>query len=193
MTDLGTSNPEASSPADDIGPRLRALRVEQGLSVREVARQADVTAGFISQLERGNVQVSIVTLFRICKVLGATVHDTLAPREPAFSVTRAGDRGQMVLPSKKANVDVLVNVAGRPFDLLMVNLAPGSATSPNLAGHNAKEAMLIIEGTAIMTIGTATVKLEVGDTIYLDANTPHRIENTGEAELRFVNCIVGEL
>ena len=35
------------------GKALRAMRKAQGLSIRELARQAEVNAGMLSQVERG--------------------------------------------------------------------------------------------------------------------------------------------
>jgi transcriptional regulator with XRE-family HTH domain len=40
---------------DDLGPKLRELREEKGLGLREVAKKAGVNHGYLSQLERGEV------------------------------------------------------------------------------------------------------------------------------------------
>jgi transcriptional regulator with XRE-family HTH domain/Zn-dependent peptidase ImmA (M78 family) len=45
----------AMSDGSDLGVRLRQVRTEKGLSLREVAGRADVNHGYLSQLERGEV------------------------------------------------------------------------------------------------------------------------------------------
>lgn len=52
-----------------IGARLRARRLARGISLRQFARDLDVSASFISQLETGKAQPSVATLFAICAAL----------------------------------------------------------------------------------------------------------------------------
>ncbi|HUV57705.1 MAG TPA: XRE family transcriptional regulator [Acidimicrobiales bacterium] len=52
-----------------VGARLRARRVARGISLRQFARDLDVSASFISQLETGKAQPSVATLFAICAAL----------------------------------------------------------------------------------------------------------------------------
>ena len=46
-----------------IGERIRDLRNRNGLTQQELADRTELTKGFISQLERGQVSASVVTLF----------------------------------------------------------------------------------------------------------------------------------
>ena len=46
------------------GQRLRRLRVKRGLSLAQVAKATDVSVGFLSALERGQMRSSIATLRR---------------------------------------------------------------------------------------------------------------------------------
>jgi len=52
-----------------VGSRLRAQRLSRGISLRQFARDLDVSASFISQLETGKAQPSVATLFAICSAL----------------------------------------------------------------------------------------------------------------------------
>ena len=63
----------APSGMGQAGPRLREIRVEQGLSLATVATAAGVTKGFLSQAERGLTRVSVPTLLQICGVLGVGI------------------------------------------------------------------------------------------------------------------------
>lgn len=53
-----------------MGSRLRARRLAKGISLRQFARDLDVSASFISQLETGKAQPSVATLYAICTALG---------------------------------------------------------------------------------------------------------------------------
>ncbi len=54
----------------NIGPKIRRLRKLRGLTIEELADKAELTKGFISQLERNKTVPSVVTLKQILDVLG---------------------------------------------------------------------------------------------------------------------------
>ncbi len=53
-----------------IGSKIRRLRKLRGLTIEELADKADLTKGFISQLERDRTVPSVTTLKQILDVLG---------------------------------------------------------------------------------------------------------------------------
>ena len=56
----------------DIGKRMKELRVQYGLTQQELADRAELTKGFISQLERNQNSPSVGTLLDIIQCLGTT-------------------------------------------------------------------------------------------------------------------------
>jgi transcriptional regulator with XRE-family HTH domain len=66
-----------SAPAAEVGvnlgSRLRLARQRSGLTLREVARRLGVSASFVSQLENGKSQPSVVTLYSLTQLLGVSI------------------------------------------------------------------------------------------------------------------------
>lgn len=58
-----------------LGKRVRALREEMGISQEELAFRAEIDRTYISQIERGIGNPSLLVLFKISGVLGVTVPD----------------------------------------------------------------------------------------------------------------------
>jgi transcriptional regulator with XRE-family HTH domain len=58
-----------------VGARLRERRMARGISLRQFARDIDVSASFISQLETGKAQPSVATFFSICAALDISVDE----------------------------------------------------------------------------------------------------------------------
>ena len=52
--------------------KLKDLRNKNGLTQQELADRAELTKGYISQLERGQVAPSVVTLLDLIECLGTT-------------------------------------------------------------------------------------------------------------------------
>lgn len=71
-----------------IGQRIRAVRQQRGISLRALARQANVSASLISQVETGRLRPSVSTLYAVTGALGVPVAELL---ESAAEVT--GDDG----------------------------------------------------------------------------------------------------
>jgi transcriptional regulator with XRE-family HTH domain len=73
--------PEQTEPAeivdsfDGLGGRLRSARQQRGLSLREVARQLDVSASFVSQIETGKSQPSVATLYAFAQLLKVSIDE----------------------------------------------------------------------------------------------------------------------
>lgn len=56
-----------------IGARLREMREEAGMTVREVAERAEVTSANVINIENGRYSVGLDVLERISNALGASV------------------------------------------------------------------------------------------------------------------------
>jgi transcriptional regulator with XRE-family HTH domain len=53
-----------------VGSSLRAARTEQSRTLRDVAREARVSLGYLSEVERGQKEASSELLNAICEALG---------------------------------------------------------------------------------------------------------------------------
>jgi transcriptional regulator with XRE-family HTH domain len=76
--------------ADQIGRRLREVRLASGISLRELARRTGVSASFVSQVERGKSNPSVGTLYAFVNELGTSLDElTGEPPDPDQAVTAA--------------------------------------------------------------------------------------------------------
>ena len=66
---------EVVDSVDALGGRLRSARQQRGLSLREVARQLDVSASFVSQIETGKSQPSVATLYAFAQLLQVSIDE----------------------------------------------------------------------------------------------------------------------
>ena len=75
----------------DIGHRMKELRIQYGLTQQELADRAELTKGFISQLERNQNSPSIGTLLDIIQCLGTTPAEFFTDEEPEQIVFKEED------------------------------------------------------------------------------------------------------
>jgi transcriptional regulator with XRE-family HTH domain len=69
----GAERDAGFDPGTELGPRLRRVREERGLSVRELARRINCSASLISQIERGLSAPSVGILYAIATELRASL------------------------------------------------------------------------------------------------------------------------
>lgn len=62
---------------------VRLLRVHLGMSQEKLAAEASLDRAFVGTLERGQRNISIDNVERLCGVLGRPAHELLAPDFPA--------------------------------------------------------------------------------------------------------------
>ena len=60
-----------------IGSALRASRVSQGRTLRDVAKRARVSLGYLSEVERGQKEASSELLISICTALDISLGEVL--------------------------------------------------------------------------------------------------------------------
>jgi transcriptional regulator with XRE-family HTH domain len=108
---------------DDLGERLKDLRVRAGLSLRELARQADVSPSFVSQIENGKSQPSVATLYSFSQLLDVSIDELFndkgappPPRDQRLSplVDERPDPIRAWRPSEYSNRVSVVHPSHRP-------------------------------------------------------------------------------
>lgn len=174
----------------DVGNRLRQLRTQYGLSQRELAKQAGVTNGTISQIEQGRASPSVGSLKRILDGMGVSLgtfftQDTTASAGQVF-YTRDE------LPNL-GNQGIALRLVGarhpeRKLSVLHEIYQPGEDTGPDRLSHDGEEAGVVIRGEIELTVGTETRLLGTGDAYYFESRIPHRFRNPGDVEAEIVSA-----
>jgi transcriptional regulator with XRE-family HTH domain len=72
---------------ESVGHALRRARTEQSRTLRDVARDARVSLGYLSEVERGQKEASSELLNSICEALGLTLGSLM--RDVTLEITAA--------------------------------------------------------------------------------------------------------
>ena len=93
-----------------IGDALRSRRQAQHRTLREVSTAANVSLGYLSEIERGQKEASSELLAAICDALGARLSELL--RQVSFTVATAEEVDGVLAPAEKAEPTVSTTVEG---------------------------------------------------------------------------------
>lgn len=81
---------EQSAALRAFGDRVRAVRMQKGMSQADVAHAAGIHPTYVSGIESGRRNASVLSIYAIASALGVAAADLL-PTETAF---RTAERGK---------------------------------------------------------------------------------------------------
>lgn len=145
----------------ELGRRLRVRREEAGLSLSQVAERADVTKGFLSQLERGLSRASVASLRRIADAVGIGLAELLdtgrRPRDVTNAPTVHGGPGA---------TDALLTPIGHPaFQVLHATVEPGGHSDFGAVGEQESHFVHVLDGRFELRVDDNTHVLEAGQSL----------------------------
>ena len=187
------------SDAVEIGPRVRALRDAMGLSLRDLGERAGVSAPMIGQVERGETSPTLAVASRIATGLELSLSQLLRLDESeGVTVIRRGQRRRGASKAAGHTYELLTpELPGQRAEVSRHSLKPGAATGgpddPPMHEPGSRETAVVTSGSLrLVCSGTAYV-LSEGDAVTFDADLPHRFENPGRSEARFMAVVTAGL
>lgn len=179
----GTSRPGATGAEPDsdtdaldaaLGRQIRARRVAQGLSLRELAARTDLSPSFISQLERGLARPRITSLHRVARTLGTTAQALLATGEPRpYSLVRS-DEGRSVDHDEELPPGAVRSVVAGDRGLTAMEFRGVPLQFGQYYDHPGEELYLVVRGRVEVDLDGEMIALGPGDTLCYDGRIPHR-------------------
>jgi XRE family transcriptional regulator, regulator of sulfur utilization len=172
------------------GQRLRAIREDRGLSLRDLAASSGVSAPMLSQVERGETSPTLDIANRIASGLNLTLSQLLRlDEEPHVVVVRCSERRTQRRDGHRI-AELTPPLPGQRFAVTEHMLKPGLATGrpgdPPLHEPGSRETVVVRTGRLTLVIGSERFDLKEGDTVTFDADLEHHFENTGKKETTFM-------
>ena len=159
----------------NIGNKLKELRVGKGLTQEELADRAELSKGFISQLERNLTSPSIATLVDILQCLGTDLKDFFSEEEDNQVVFHYEDYFEKIDTEQKNKIEwIIPNAQKNMMEPIRVTLEPGGSTYPDVP-HEGEEFGYVLQGSIKIHIGKKVYKAKKGEAFYFTPNSAHYI------------------
>ncbi|MEW6473629.1 MAG: cupin domain-containing protein [Actinomycetota bacterium] len=173
-----------------IGPKLRDLRLQRGLSLQQLAERADVSAAAIHKIEKSGMVPTITTLLKLAGALNRSisyfVDEETEQNGPAVLV-RADER--RVVYTSHVGID-LAGISG-PYGRFFLagavaTLEPGASSGDHAMEHPGEELVFVLEGSMEFEVDGQDYRLAEGDSVHFRTDRPHRWKNPGRRPARAV-------
>src|SRR5262249_427336 len=162
----------------------------RGLSLERLAQISGVSRAMLGQIELGQSAPTINVLWKIARALEVTFSALISARSQSGAlVLRVADA--KLLTSKDPTLPPRRTFPPRalsPFDeprrveFYELRLAAGSAEEADAHPPGTSENLVVTAGSLEIDVAGDTHRLEPGDSILFEADTPHTYRNAGKVE-----------
>ena len=159
-----------------VAVNTRVLREQTQLSLSELARRAGISKGALSQLENGQANPTVETLWALAQAFGVPFSDLIGePSPPEVIVTRSSDGEWIAGTPVSSRLVQRLNVPGT-IEVHEIRVEPG--TERHSPAHPRGLTEHVILHTGRMRLGPAEhpIILEAGDAASYRADTAHLYE-----------------
>lgn len=171
-----------------LGERIRQVRRQRRLTLKELERTSGFSATHISEIERGKTSPTIGALVRIAQALG---------KEPSFfleeeqlseiAVVRRQERPPLPIEAAKVSGSYLTpGIPGGRLNAYLLTLEPGSNREFTYSAHPGEEAAFLVVGAVEFTVGGRSFSMVPGDAIHYPSDQPHGFRNSSDAEAQIL-------
>jgi transcriptional regulator with XRE-family HTH domain len=186
-TRAGHTTPDSSDGEEprshgvpDVGAIIKRLRVQNGLTLQDVAAASGLSTSFLSAVERGESDIAVGRLARIAEFFNHDVGSLLG-----FSSRRSRPRfvprEDKVAIARGAGVDYLaIRVAALGVELFPVRFAPHSGFDKAIA-HEGIDAVYAVEGEVILKLDGDDHTIAQGECAVFSAAYEHTLRNDRDA------------
>jgi transcriptional regulator with XRE-family HTH domain len=172
-----------------IGPRIRERRNELGMSLRDLSREVDLTASFLSQIERQQADPSIKSLRRIADALGVPMLYFLTENGEPNPVVRKDRRKKLLLPDSQVTYELLTPDLDHKLEMFVARVHPSQQNIAHPLPYPTEECILVLEGSLCVTLSETEYVLEAGDSIYFEGSCLCGLSATGDEPAVFVSAM----
>lgn len=167
-----------------VGEKIKILREQKGLLLKDVADRTGFSTALISQMENHLVSPSLGTLIKLAKALDVKVGDFFGiSHDDPYTIVRKDEQKTVSRFASKEGVKYGYSYGSLGFDLknrhmepFIVTLEPATIKTSKTSTHEGEEFIYVLEGEMEVILGNHRDVLYPGDSIYYDSTIPHRVQ-----------------
>jgi transcriptional regulator with XRE-family HTH domain len=174
----------------NISQKIRAVRLQQNMTVAQLAKKSGLSKGFISRLENFRINASVKALAKVSEALGMSMSELFSEEDHSVEyVFGTLDKGEKVIRNESDTFAIdyyslAFRKNNRKLEPFMIEYRQAEQQRDFLM-HESDEFFVLLEGELTFCIGDENNcrKMQAGDTLYLSKNLPHSVRLAESCEL----------
>ncbi len=169
-----------SAALEQVGPRLKGLRTQRGMTLTGVSASTGISKSTLSRLETGQRRPTLELLLALSHVYRVPLDDLVgAPEQgdPRLRLKPGRVKGRTVIPLTRQPEGV------QAWKIII----PISNATPEPRAHDGDEWIYVLSGQMRFILGDQDLVLGPGEVAAFDTTVPHWFGSTGEASAEILS------
>ncbi|MDT2702494.1 helix-turn-helix domain-containing protein [Enterococcus dongliensis] len=171
----------------NIGEKVKNLRNEQGMTLKQLSEETGLSTGFLSQFERGITTIAVEHLATIADLFKVKINYFFEDESVNEPIVRGYD--QPVI--HKLNNIIYKQLSRSPKDKMiapkLIEIMPHENRElPTTYPHQGEEFIYILEGILTLVIEETTYQLYPGDSAHYFSTINHNWDNQTNNVVKFI-------
>jgi transcriptional regulator with XRE-family HTH domain len=171
-----------------VAENIKKTRLSRGFSIEQLAKQANLTKGYISKIEKSTKAPPFSTLAKIAAALNVDITQLITTNSEVvqdipLSVVRANERKDTMSQRGHRYEALAYMKSGKNMEPYIITPTLKTET---IFSHDGEEFMYVLEGTHEFIYGNKRYVLEEGDSIYFDSAIPHSGRSLSKKKARIL-------
>jgi transcriptional regulator with XRE-family HTH domain len=170
---------EIATVVADVGPRLRRLREQRGITLTALAAETGISKSTLSRLESGQRRPSLELLLPIAYVHGVPLDDLVGAPElgdPRIRLRPRARKGRVVVPLTQ-------QPGGHAWKVLI----PPEKGERTLRTHHGYEWVYVLSGQLRLILAEHDITMGPGEVAEFDTRLPHWFGPAGEEPVEILS------
>lgn len=172
-------------PRLELGEKIRRLRRQAGLTLKDLSRNSGVGLGTVSRMENGKGGNTVETHQRIAQALGLSLADLYQDTAPlgsaaALAEGRPEEAETFTYDAKASSILLATQVMSKHMLPQLLTLQPGGTTHTEQTKPGCERFVFVLGGRLEVRVGEQRYPLKKYGTLYFKASLPHALHNPGK-------------
>jgi len=181
---------QIDSIVSKLGEKIKTLRTEKGLSLKNLSNKSGISAAAIHKIESNGIIPTITTMMKIADAIGKKVSYFIEEEKKDNDVVFVPARNREPILTFKKGLDLQGISAKKYGDFIMTAayamVEVGASSGRKSMKHRGEELIYCIQGKVEFHVKDKTYLLTQGDSLHFRTQLDHKWKNVGNIQAKLV-------
>ena len=175
---------------EDISKKIRSLRKEQNMTLKELSEKTGLSISFLSQVENNTSSLAITSLKKIADALEKDISYFFeSPTTNSYHVKYEDQEPFKIETSEAEFIKLSGNFSNKGMEAMIVTIPPKKQHG-DFFSHPGEEFIYVLDGTLEIVLDGVTYNVKQGDSIHYPSTAEHVWRNPLKNTLRFLVVLI---
>ena len=172
-----------------VSENIKRIRQEKNLSLGDLAKLSDVSKSMLAQIERGEGNPTLSTLWKIANGMQVSFNTLIAQPKLPYKVTKLAEIEPILdMNGELKNYSLFSDIENN-FSVYQIEVGKEISWISEAHLRGTAEFVIVIQGTLEIKLEEKTFILKKGENLWFKADVPHSYCNLDEGTTIFHNIL----